>query len=381
MKASDSVYALGDYGSFSWKSITEKDNETNYGVGYESHNYITIDGETSKDVIYTNNIENVSKNPFQNLVIMDLMPYEGDKGVLNQNDRGSQFSVTFSDNLKIYDKFSESDSNPTDVSGYKVYFSSKTSFSQAEMKGTLDESVWHHEWQDDDKSFCVVLPTDYKLENSHILTLKYEGTIGEDASPGEIAWNSFGYYYEAQTDSVTQGLRAEPPKVGVMIKKQSTIRKEVVDSEGVSQSYDEDKMFTFTIYEGADASYTSLGSFQICQGGFVNLHELKDVNTGKLITLESGHTYTVTETDTNGCNFDGVGKEGEELSDKNTYTFTYSTGEAITIIFKNKMSSYVLPSTGGVGVARYFAGGALLMSITALLYGCLWRHKRERRLR
>ena len=380
VKASDSVYALGDYGSFSWKSITEKDNETNYGVGYESHNYITIDGETSKDVIYTNNIENVSKNPFQNLVIMDLMPYEGDTGVLNQNDRGSQFSVTFSDNLKIYDKSSESDSNPTEVSNYKVCFSSKTSFTEAEMKGTLDQSVWHTTWNNGDKSFCVVLPTDYKLKSSHILTLKYEGTIGEDASPGEIAWNSFGYYYEAQTDSFTQGLRAEPPKVGVMIKKQSTIHKEVVDSEGTSQPYNVNKMFTFTIYKGENASGDSLGSFQICQGGFVNLHELKDTD-GNPITLESGKTYTVTETNTNGCDFAGVGKEGETLSGENKYTFTYSTGEAITIVFKNKMSSYVLPSTGGVGVARYFAGGALLMSITALLYGCLWRRRRERRFR
>ena len=89
----------------------------------------------------------------------------------------------------------------------------------------------------------------------------------------------------------------------------------------------------------------------------------------------------MTETNTNGCDFAGVGKEGETLSGENKYTFTYSTGEAITIVFKNKMSSYVLPSTGGVGVARYFAGGALLMSITALLYGCLWRRRRERRFR
>ncbi len=380
VKASDSVYALGDYGSFSWKSITEKNDETNYGVGYESHNYITIDGETSKDVIYTNNIENVSKNPFRNLVIMDLMPYEGDTGVLNQNERGSQFSVTFSNNLKIYDKSSESDLNPTEVRGYNVYFSSETSFTDDEMQGKLDISVWHDTWQNGDKSFCVVLPEDYSLNTSHILTLQYEGIIGEDASPGEIAWNSFGYCYKAQIDSIGKVLRAEPPKVGVMIKKQSTIRKEVVDSEGTSQPYDVNKMFTFTIYKGEDASGDSLGSFQICQGGFVNLHELKNVD-GNPITLQSGQTYTVIETDTNGCNFVGVGKEGEEPSNENTYTFTYSTGEAITIVFKNKMSSYILPSTGGVGVARYFAGGALLMSITALLYGCLWRRRRERRFR
>ena len=384
VKASDSVYAMGNYGSFSWKQVEESGKSSNKAVGYDKqNNYIVIENNTAengdlKKVVYTNNIENVSDYPFSNMVIIDVMPYVGDKGVLNQENRDSEFAITYAKNLKLVVKDSSGNvSNElTEGSDYTVKYSEKVGFTQDEWKG-ITGTDWHDEKTSEDKTFYILMSNSFTLQAGYTLSIQYEGEIEAGARPGQIAWNSFGYGYTASENRLT----AEPPKVGVMIKKQSTIHKEVVDSEGTSQPYNVNKMFTFTIYKGENASGDSLGSFQICQGGFVNLHELKDFNTGNPITLESGKTYTVTETNTNGCDFAGVGKEGETLSGENKYTFTYSTGEAITIVFKNKMSSYVLPSTGGVGVARYFAGGALLMSITALLYGCLWRRRRERRFR
>lgn len=77
VKASDCVYALGDYGSFSWKTVEETGNSDNRGSGYlglEGKNYIYLD-EDGKDVIYTNNIENVSNNSFTQMVIVDSMPH------------------------------------------------------------------------------------------------------------------------------------------------------------------------------------------------------------------------------------------------------------------------------------------------------------------
>ena len=44
VKAEDSVYAMGSFGSYSWKTIQEKDNPDNAGYGYkasEGQNYIT----------------------------------------------------------------------------------------------------------------------------------------------------------------------------------------------------------------------------------------------------------------------------------------------------------------------------------------------------
>ncbi len=54
VKASDCVYALGDYGSFSWKTVEETGNSDNRGSGYLGleGEFIYLD-EDGKDVIYT----------------------------------------------------------------------------------------------------------------------------------------------------------------------------------------------------------------------------------------------------------------------------------------------------------------------------------------
>ena len=382
VKASDSVYALGDYGSFSWKTIEEKANATNHGVGYDSqNNYISIDDENSdKKVVYSNNIENVSKNDFHDMVITDLMPYKGDTGVLNQNDRGSQFTVEYLGNMKIYLKANESDQNPVELvegQDYTIKYSSKVSFTDEEMRGNLGDE-WHDNWKNGDKSFCIVMNRDsFKLEPGKILTTQYEGLISENANPGEIAWNSFGYRYNAKNTNAQQytELRAEPPKVGLKIQNKPTIEKEVVDGDGNTQKYNEHKKFTFAIYEGENITGTPLTTFEICQGGSIKLNSLKNNGVG---ILQKGHKYTVTETNTNGYTFVGVGSKGETLNSTNKYTFTYTTDNDFTIVFRNRYESYRLPSTGGTGTTGYLAGGAALMCLAALLYGYQLRRKRER---
>ena len=381
VKASDSVYALGDYGSFSWKTIEEKENAKNHGVGYDSqNNYISIDDENSdKKVVYSNNIENVSKNDFHDMVITDLMPYRGDTGVLNQNARGSQFTVDYNGNMKIYLKANESDQNPKKLvegKDYTIQYSSKVSFTDEEMRGELG-AEWHGNWENGDKSFCIVMSREFILKPEKILTTQYEGSISGNANPGEIAWNSFGYRYNAENTNIHQytELRAEPPKVGLKIQNKPTIEKEVVDGNGNTQKYDEDKKFTFAIYKGEEITGTPLTTFKICQGGSIKLNSLKN---NRVAILQKGQKYTVTETDTNGYTFVGVGSKGETLNSKNKYTFTYTTDNNFTIVFRNRYESYRLPSTGGTGTTGYLAGGAALMCLAAMLYGYQLRRKRER---
>lgn len=381
VKASDSVYALGDYGSFSWKTVEEKSDASNNGVGYDSSkNYISIDDDTSdKKVVYSNNIENVSKNDFRDMVITDLMPYEGDTGVLNQNNRGSQFTVKYAGNMEIYLKTSETDTNPRKLvegTDYTVKFSSKSSFTDNEMRGILG-SEWHDTWQDGDKAFCVVMNSEFRLEPGQIMTMKYEGEVDESANPGAVAWNSFGYRYNARNANASQDLelRAEPPKVGVKIQNKPTIEKEVVDGNGNTLPYDASKKFTFAIYEGNTVTGTPLTTFEICQGGSI---KLKDLKKNGVSVLQKGQQYIITETNTNGYTFVGVGKKGDQLSTVNMYTFTYNTDQDFTILFRNRYESYELPSTGGVGTTGYLVGGAALMCLAALLYGYQMRRKRER---
>ena len=53
----------------------------------------------------------------------------------------------------------------------------------------------------------------FQLAPGATLEIIYDGKISDDANPGQIAWNSFGYRYTVGTITLT----AEPPKVGVMI--------------------------------------------------------------------------------------------------------------------------------------------------------------------
>ena len=55
----------------------------------------------------------------------------------------------------------------------------------------------------------------FALKKGCILTVKYNGVVGENANPGETAWNSFAYQYTAEVNGNEKTLRAEPPKVGV----------------------------------------------------------------------------------------------------------------------------------------------------------------------
>ncbi len=382
VKASDSVYAMGEYGSFSWKTIAEESDITNNAVGYDtSKNYITIDNEdTNKKVIYTNNIENVSEHEYEKMTIVDLMPFVGDTGVLNQSQkRDSEFTVGYNGNLLLTVKNqSDSSKDRTLVQGtdYTIQFSSKTSFTESDL-GNGDADDWHDEWQANDKSFRIVMNSEFKLQPTEILSIQYEGLIGSDAQPGQIAWNSFGYAYDVTGAS---RLRAEPPKVGVKIRQSPTITKKVVDNDGNDKGYDESKLFTFNVYEGESIDETKLkGTFTVKQGESKKFNTIVDGNGIKI--FQSGTTYTIMEVVDNTYTFQSVkGSGDEEASTENKYTFTYFESlDSINITFTNKLNEYVLPSTGGSGTTRYVIGGAVLMLLATFLYTYKNRHKPERR--
>ena len=377
VKAADEVNALGQYASLSWKTITEKGTESNAepntARGDDEINYIVVDRD--KDVTYTNNVHNSSQTVFKDFVMIDLMPSLNDTGVINQNDiRGSEFTVAFAENLKIY---IVSDGNESqEIDSYKIQYSSKMSFTDADFKGE-DNTEWHDKWQDTDKSFRIVFDEEFRLDPGTTLVVQYDGKLQSDASPGDIAWNSFGYSYrsENQTSTSSSYMRAEPPKVGVMIPGEAIIKKVVVDANNEEQSYDATKTFTFKITQNDQ----EIGTIKLCQGGYMKLSELEDAQ-GNPISLEYGKTYTIEEIDVpENYTYVGIGPEGGKL--ELSYTFTYYSNQTIVIAARNKVESYQykLPETGGIGTTGYFTGGAALMLASGLLGGTRMRRKRERR--
>ncbi len=386
VKASDSVYAMGDYGSFSWKQIAEESDTSNNAVGYDtSNNYITIEKEdTNKLVIFTDNIENVSSKAYEELVLVNLMPYPGDTGVLNQSQkRGSEFTISYADNFSLM--VTDKDGNTRTLTlgtDYTLEFSTKTGFTEGDMDNTSSDG-WHSEWQTGDTSFRLVLSSSFTLEPEEILSVSYTGLIGDDADPGEIAWNSFGYAY-----GVTGAgrLSAEPPKVGVKIRQSSSIRKEVIDTEGNDLGTAEDTVFTFKIYEGETVSDdTYKGSFTLGQGTSKKIDSITDENGTAL--FENGKTYTLVEENHAGYKFNKVNysdssSDTSEDTTENKFTFTYNeASDEVIITITNKAEAYELPKSGGSGTFVYLAAGAALMCISILLYGYRIRKIRERRRR
>ena len=307
------------------------------------------------------------------------MPYIGDTGVINQSQhRNSQFSVKYNGGLKLYD-VTDGTSQKVEISQdkYMIQFSDKTSFNEQNDFVNRTSSDWHTEWQVGDRSFRVLMNEDYVLQSKHTLVIEYEGQIEGDANPGTIAWNSFGYRYSAKDSTGTEkNMLAEPPKVGMKIKPESTIAKIVVDEHGNRLEADTNKKFKVSVYEGnSDNAGNLIKEIELYQGQAILLSNIKKADNTPVFV--NGKTYTIVETDTNGTEFNAMGQNGD-LKKVNKYTFKYYDADQISIIVENKLSGYELPSTGGKGTKGYLAGGAALMCLAALLYGYQLRRKRER---
>lgn len=373
--SSDEVNALGDYASVAWKSVSEKGKETNEARGTQEKNYISV-GMGTEYVTYKNNIRNVSEKEFGRFVLIDLTPNNNDTGVINQNDiRGSEFSIAFADSLEVYVL---ENGQKIPVEGYQVEFSPKVKFTQKDFDGE-EGKEWHTVWQEGDCSFRVKLPKEFALLTDQTLVVQYDGKLGPDAKPGAVAWNSFGYQY--YSGNHTTPMKAEPPKVGVKMPKIPMIQKEVVDSKGEVQAYDESKLFTFVLAEKNAESEETICEFQVCQGGYILVSDLKDKNGNKIV-LENGKEYVITEvTDKmpKGYKLIGIGDKGS--AGKESYSFTYYDSKDITILARNEVDTYQpeIPETGGKGTTVYTLGGVSFMVTAGFVQGYRLQRRRERR--
>ncbi len=380
--SSDEVNALSSYASLSWKTITEYGNESNTAKGSDDTNYITVDEDTDT-VIYTNNIKNASQYDFTDITVIDLLPGLNDTGVVNQSDvRGSEFAVALlTGSLSVY--VLDASGTQTAITDYTLEFSSKVSFTDDDFNG-VSSSDWSTTADENTKSFRVVMSDGFALASGSTLVVEYSGKISDSAAPGQIAWNSFGYRYTANKQTLT----AEPPKVGVKIPYSPTIQKTVVDEDGNTLEYDGSVTFKFKLEvqngtdENNNAVWEEVGTFTLCQGGYAKLSELTDT-AGNAITLTDGSTYRISEMIESDeyelvsivCNV-----SLSDYSDSDSTAFTYYSNKNITISVTNKFkeTGEEFPSTGGIGTKAYATVGMLLM-MAAALYVFLRRNRKGRR--
>ena len=286
-----SVNAFGAFGSFSYLTIHDKtetdrncspENENPYetGIGYDaSDNYVYTNypkaGQDASSVDYTIHMMNASKIDFEDIVIINKLPYKGDNGAVNLNSyRDSDFSVKLDPAKAMVIKVIDAEGNERviDSSKYKIQYTSKgkEGYSENDWNGE-DSEEWSDEITADTLSFRVVFDDDFSLKPDETITVNFHGILGDDAEPGKYAWDSFGYRYSATTNkgtefAVTQTLTASPAKVGLRIPFSSYIKK-VVKSGANELPANDDVKFTFKLYEVTDENeYTFVQDILVAQG-------------------------------------------------------------------------------------------------------------------
>ena len=245
------------YQTTSVKAVEEKGNAANTTNSEAPNNAIVL-GDGRNAFTYTLKIQNVGqpKDVMQQLVIIDSLPGENDHSVLMDTDlRYSEFPV-----------YLASEPNFTVIVGnrtltedeFSIQFSSKTSFDKADWNG--QGSNWTDEPKGDTRSFRIVMSATRNedgtyagtpIRNKEMVTVRFDASIREAdleevAMPGEVAWNSFGYYYTLFDDAVP--LAAAPAKVGVKLPSVPQLVKCLETPEGEHWITDKDETFSYVIY-------------------------------------------------------------------------------------------------------------------------------------
>lgn len=245
ISASDTVFFRGAYQSFSYMMVTDL-SETNSGSGYgydADNNVIEIQGPGAP-IEYTINISNSSSREFNNLVVINKLPAAGDFGNINlQSRRGSDYSILMDPDspvaVSVIDAV-ETGSKPIvmiDPDHFQIEFTANTAFTNSEWSGQASPN-FHPDYDPSrDTGFRIVFDESVSLQERQSLMIQYNAFVGDDARPGETAWNTFGYAYQEISDQIV--FVPEPTKVGVRINQQASasfgrIQVEKTDQNGLA---------------------------------------------------------------------------------------------------------------------------------------------------
>ncbi|MGN1116268.1 MAG: hypothetical protein ACI4TH_06860, partial [Candidatus Ornithomonoglobus sp.] len=285
------------------------------------------EGAKGETVTYTLKVTNSDESgqAIQNLSIINRLPYVGDSGVIVSGNRGSEYGVTFADNMtiNIYNEdgtvakeLTTNDYTLTSYSGdiSKVFDETSDDWSIYDLEG------WSSEFDDGTKLIRIQLGND---DNPIILTkgqyveVKYNATLPATVSDSDTtAWNSFAYHYDAATVGGASNMASEPSAVGVTLPGE----KASVGSIRVRKVFASDKVISQTFYficEDADGNrYGGVKSATIKSSGKLSAPIYAEVTFTDLPCTAIGKSvnYYIYETDA----------EGNKLSQKNVPYVMYT---------------------------------------------------------
>lgn len=243
----------------SLKRVTEIENPENTAASYEDNAYIVLsENEESgySKVQYTLEVGTAVEEDkgIQWVNLIDNLPEEGDHTTFHTDvQRYSAFQVNFAEEPEVTVKIKAKDGTESSLSpdAYTVSYSEKTEFSSADWNGEGDG--WTENPSENARSIRILLKktdgTALMPGGSRIL-VTFEAVVDTTSNPqpGEIAWNGFGYRYQASTSQITQ--ESAPLEVGVKIPDVPRIEKRLTDREGSPLVAETNETFRFLIYQG-----------------------------------------------------------------------------------------------------------------------------------
>lgn len=248
------------YTTTSIKRIEEKNNPSNCAASTdeEGHNYIAL-SDRNNEFIYTLTVNNNNPQAMDKLILIDRLPEKNDHTVFDKNNpRGSEFKVSFAEVPNFQVIVTQEDGTTktlTEDTDYTLEFSGKTEFVDADWQGHVDgdNGDWNEAFTDlaTQRTLRLTIndPDGKLIPQQSSLSLKFTCKVDdENAQPGEIAWNAFGYRYSMY--NVGNDLDAAPLKVGVKIPTIPQLVKKLVDHKGAAMTATADQTYSFLVYEG-----------------------------------------------------------------------------------------------------------------------------------
>ena len=245
INAQDSVTTYSAIITTSYKEVETLYDTSSPLYGYASSNNKTeqtMKGQAGEDIRYTLNIENNSEDTMKKLVLIDRLPYVGDKYTLTDDNRNSGFSIKYKnlENIKFYkynsDTKQETEMLLTNGTDYKVEFSNEkqNSFNSesSDWIGGNQVASWHEGFQDGDVNIRITFSENLYINPKEKVVVKLiasipEGKEIENSGEDHISWNNFGYCYTAvkyedNSQVISDDIVAESSKVGVWVEEQLT---------------------------------------------------------------------------------------------------------------------------------------------------------------
>ena len=245
INAQDSITTYSAIITTSYKEVETLYDTSSPLYGYASSNNKTeqtMKGQAGEDIRYTLNIENNSEDTMKKLVLIDRLPYVGDKYTLTDDNRNSGFSIKYKnlENIKFYkynsDTKQETEMLLTNGTDYKVEFSNEkqNSFNSesSDWIGGSQVASWHEGFQDGDVNIRITFSENLYINPNEKMVVKLIASIPggkeiENSGEDHISWNNFGYCYTAvkyedNSQVISDDIVAESSKVGVWVEEQLT---------------------------------------------------------------------------------------------------------------------------------------------------------------